>query len=83
MLREHKIAGAALDVFEKEPLPASSLLTELDNVLLTPHSAMASIDGFKSVLSHCVRNILDYEADRNFKGLVNPDYRKYKEKRHE
>jgi D-3-phosphoglycerate dehydrogenase / 2-oxoglutarate reductase len=77
-LVKNTIAGAALDVFEKEPLPASSLLTDLDNVLLTPHSGMASIDGFKSVLSHCVRNILDYEADRNFIGLVNPDYRKHK-----
>jgi phosphoglycerate dehydrogenase-like enzyme len=82
-LMKNTIAGAALDVFEKEPLHASSLLTGLDNVLLTPHSAMASIDGFRSVLSHCVRNILDYEADRNFKGLVNPEYRKHKEKKYE
>jgi D-3-phosphoglycerate dehydrogenase / 2-oxoglutarate reductase len=82
-LMKKTIAGAALDVFEKEPLPVSSLLTDMDNVLLTPHSAMASIDGFKSVLSHCVRNILDYEAGRDFKGLVNPEFRKHKEKKYE
>lgn len=34
-----KIAGAALDVFETEPLPAKSPLWELDNVLLSPHNA--------------------------------------------
>ena len=38
-LREHKIAGAALDVFDKEPLPADSPLWELENLLITPHTA--------------------------------------------
>lgn len=38
-LREHQIAGAALDVFEKEPLPADSPLWDLENLLITPHTA--------------------------------------------
>jgi phosphoglycerate dehydrogenase-like enzyme len=38
-LREHKIGAAALDVFEKEPLPADSPLWDLDNLLITPHTA--------------------------------------------
>jgi phosphoglycerate dehydrogenase-like enzyme len=37
-LREGKIAGAALDVFDKEPLSADSPLTSMDNVVLTSHS---------------------------------------------
>jgi len=38
-LRNRCIAGAALDVFEREPLPADSPLWELDNLLITPHTA--------------------------------------------
>jgi len=38
-LRERRIAGAALDVFEHEPLPADSPLWSLDNLLITPHTA--------------------------------------------
>ena len=38
-LRNHRIAGAALDVFEQEPLPAESPLWELENLLITPHTA--------------------------------------------
>ena len=38
-LRSRRIAGAALDVFEQEPLPAQSPLWELDNLLITPHTA--------------------------------------------
>jgi phosphoglycerate dehydrogenase-like enzyme len=38
-LRSHCIAGAALDVFEQEPLPPESPLWELENLLITPHTA--------------------------------------------
>jgi phosphoglycerate dehydrogenase-like enzyme len=38
-LREKKIGGAALDVFEKEPLPPDSPYWDLENVLITPHTA--------------------------------------------
>jgi len=43
-LQERRIAGAGLDVFEVEPLPADDPLTKLDNVLLTPHLAPATYD---------------------------------------
>lgn len=38
-LRSGRIAGAALDVFEQEPLPAESALWDLPNLLITPHTA--------------------------------------------
>jgi phosphoglycerate dehydrogenase-like enzyme len=38
-LRGQRIAGAALDVFEQEPLPIDSPLWDLDNLLITPHTA--------------------------------------------
>ncbi len=38
-LRDHKLGGAALDVFEKEPLPVDSPLWDLENLLITPHTA--------------------------------------------
>lgn len=38
-LRERRIGGAALDVFDKEPLPADSPLWDIQNLLITPHTA--------------------------------------------
>ena len=43
-LVEKRIAGAALDVFEEEPLPANHFLRRLDNVVLTPHIAGRSLE---------------------------------------
>jgi len=45
-LREGRIAGAGLDVFCEEPLPAGSPLAELDNVVLSPHIAGHSYEGW-------------------------------------
>jgi D-2-hydroxyacid dehydrogenase (NADP+) len=38
-LRTRRIAGAALDVFEREPLPTDSPLWSVENLLITPHTA--------------------------------------------
>jgi phosphoglycerate dehydrogenase-like enzyme len=46
-LKENKIAGTGLDVFEREPLPMSSPLLEKDNGLLTPHIAFLSQEAFR------------------------------------
>ena len=47
-LRERQIMGAALDVFDEEPLPADHPLLTLDNVTLVPHIAGSTIDAFRN-----------------------------------
>jgi phosphoglycerate dehydrogenase-like enzyme len=43
-LGERRLAGAGLDVFETEPLPLEHPLRQLDNAILTPHSASWSVE---------------------------------------
>jgi phosphoglycerate dehydrogenase-like enzyme len=47
-LRERRIAGAGLDVFEAEPLPADDPLTRLDNIILTPHWLASTTDVWRA-----------------------------------
>jgi D-3-phosphoglycerate dehydrogenase / 2-oxoglutarate reductase len=58
-LRMGKIAGAALDVFEVEPLPLNSPLLKMDNVLLAPHNANSSPAAWERVHWNTVKNLLD------------------------
>lgn len=56
-LRERRIAGAALDNFVVEPLPADSPLRELDNVVLTPHMVGHTADAFDALVRAGLENI--------------------------
>lgn len=56
-LREKRIAGAGLDVFEREPLPMDSPLLEMDNVLLTPHIAFLSEESIDECTYTCIENV--------------------------
>ena len=58
-LRSGGIAGAALDVYEVEPLPADSPLLKMDNVLLAPHNANSSPAAWERVHRNTLRNLLD------------------------
>jgi D-3-phosphoglycerate dehydrogenase / 2-oxoglutarate reductase len=57
-LQKGEIAGAALDVYENEPLPKDSPLLRMDNVLLAPHNANSSPAAWKRVHANTIRNLL-------------------------
>lgn len=57
ILKENKIAGAALDVFETEPLPADHPFRTLDNVLATPHIGYVTEDTYKLFFEDTVKII--------------------------
>ena len=57
-LQEKKIAGAGLDVFEDEPIPADSPLLKMDNVLLAPHNSNSSPTAWENVHWNTIRNLL-------------------------
>lgn len=57
-LQNKQIAGAALDVFEYEPLPADSPLKGMDNVLLAPHNANSSPAAWERVHWNTIRNLV-------------------------
>jgi D-3-phosphoglycerate dehydrogenase len=56
-LREGRLAGAGLDVFEEEPLPPDSPLRRMDNVLLAPHNANSSPAAWERVHRNTLRNL--------------------------
>jgi D-3-phosphoglycerate dehydrogenase len=58
-LQEKRIAGAALDVFEVEPLPENSPLRRMDNVLLAPHNSNSSPEAWERVHDNTVYNLLE------------------------
>ena len=58
-LQNQQIAGAALDVFEIEPLPASSPLLQMDNVMLAPHNANSSTEAWERVHRNTIHNLLE------------------------
>jgi D-3-phosphoglycerate dehydrogenase len=58
-LQSGKLAGAALDVFEVEPLSVDSPLTKMDNVLLASHNANSSPKAWERVHQNTIDNLLD------------------------
>jgi D-3-phosphoglycerate dehydrogenase len=73
VLKNRRIAGAALDVFENEPLKPDDPFLNLDNVVLTPHIAGACYDNYEKASSIVIRGIEDYLKGARPQHVVNPD----------
>jgi glyoxylate reductase len=74
-LKTNKIAGAGLDVFETEPLPKTSPLLKMENVVLLPHIGSATYQTRSKMAEVAAKNLLvildGKEPDPSF--LVNPE----------
>lgn len=73
ILRERRIAGAGLDVFEEEPLPADDPLIALDNVILTPHWLPATLDAGRNIVTAALGGIFRAARGEFPDNVLNPE----------
>lgn len=70
VLRARRIRGAALDVFAAEPLPDTHPLWELDNVLLSPHTADHTADAHTRAMQFFLENLRRFRAGESLENVV-------------
>jgi phosphoglycerate dehydrogenase-like enzyme len=63
-LKDKRIAGAGLDVYDIEPLPADHPLRALDNVVLSPHLGYVTVENFRTCYAGVVENIRAFLDDK-------------------
>lgn len=73
VLREKRIRGAALDVFEVEPIQPNDPLLELDNVILTPHAIGWTEDGFRHIGTINCRRMIQVSRGGTPDDIVNKE----------
>lgn len=72
-LKRGRIAGAALDVFATEPIRKDHPLASLDNVVLTPHIASATLEARRAMVFQAIDNITKLFEGRIPMDLANPE----------
>jgi phosphoglycerate dehydrogenase-like enzyme len=72
-LQQRRIAGAGLDVFEVEPLPADDPLTRLDNVILSPHWLASTSDIWAATGQAMAEGMLRAASGQVPDNVVNPE----------
>ncbi|MBM3949220.1 MAG: D-glycerate dehydrogenase [SAR202 cluster bacterium] len=72
-LKEGKIGGAALDVTEPEPIPVDDPLLKLDNCLIVPHIASASVATRREMSRLAAQNLINGLEKRPLEKCVNPE----------
>lgn len=71
-LSQHRIAGAALDVTDPEPLPADHPILSLPNVMVTPHIGSATDQTRERMSLYAARNIIAGLAGKRLPQIINP-----------
>jgi phosphoglycerate dehydrogenase-like enzyme len=72
-LRDRRIAGAGLDVFEVEPLPLDDPLIGLDNVILTPHWSASTLDVWQLTGQEMAKGMIRASRGEIPENVVNPE----------
>ena len=72
-LKAGRIAGAALDVFEIEPLPLDNLLWSLENAIISPHCSSVSSEWEEASFRIFLDNLHRWKAGEELANVVNPD----------
>jgi phosphoglycerate dehydrogenase-like enzyme len=72
-LRSGKLRGAALDVFAEEPLPPESPLWDLDNVILSPHTAALSVKENARIVDLFAENLRRYLGGEELVSRIRAD----------
>ncbi len=71
-LRTGRIAGAGLDVYDREPLPPDHPLRRLDNAVLTPHLGYVTEETYRVFFADMVEDIAAYLDGRPIRVLTGP-----------